>query len=445
MSSALEQVAQRLVNNVIATPETPTYLCLAIAGGGGHAISALASTPGASALLLEGTVTYDRKSMETYVGGKELSKHKFVSKESAALLSRAAVRRAMKYRHALKDYPFCIGLGVTSALVTSKERPGRGSFGYICATRADGCQWSCRVELAPQLRNRVEEDQLMGQLALQAVEQLQSRATTEITKNDEQDIIEDISFDDGVVEDQAFTAAERILDGTADAVLLLPNADKSSFIVMTDPILPPSSLIFPGSFNPPHDGHVTLARVAAASFSQQEITPVFMELSLTNADKPSLDPRSVSERANKFLELDNLPSPCGILLTSAPLFSQKVEILEQYMAPALDGNDQKAGFIIGTDTMRRILDPKYYGNDVENMLEAVRGMGRAGVQFVVGGRLEQGKKTAKPMFVSGYKELEELPKDVQSMFSIVSEEQFRVDISSSEIRQRAAAASHPEE
>lgn len=44
--------------------------------------------------------------------------------------------------------------------------------------------------------------------------------------------------------------------------------------------------------------------------------------------------------------------------------------------------------------MRRILDPKYYENSVENMLGAVREMGRVGVRFVVGGRLEQGKNIA---------------------------------------------------
>jgi hypothetical protein len=39
--------------------------------------------------------------------------------------------------------------------------------------------------------------------------------------------------------------------------------------------------------------------------------------------------------------------------------------------------------------MVRILNPKYYGDNEEAMLEAVREMGRAGVHFVVGGRLEQ--------------------------------------------------------
>ena len=45
--------------------------------------------------------------------------------------------------------------------------------------------------------------------------------------------------------------------------------------------------------------------------------------------------------------------------------------------------------MIGTDTMVRILNPKYYGNSEEDMIDAVREMGRAGVHFVVGGRLEQ--------------------------------------------------------
>lgn len=443
--STLEQVSQRLVHNMTTNPAAPTYLCMAIAGGGGHAISALASTPGASALLLEGTVTYDRRSLQTYVDRKELMNHKVVSKETAILMSRAAVRRAMQYRSNLKDYPYCVGLGVTSALVTTNERLGRGSFGYICATSADGSEWSCRVELAPQIRNRTEEDRLIGQLALEAIEKLNSKGTTKFTINEEQDTIEEESFIDSTLshEDQVFAAAQNILDGTSDAVLLLPSQDKSHFMIMIDPVLPCSSLIFPGSFNPPHAGHVALARVAAASFSEQP-TPVFMELSLTNPDKPNMDPKSVSKRAHKFLELEDLPSDWAILLTSAPLFSRKVQILKPFMAPAIAEVGQRVGFVIGTDTMVRILDPKYYSDDEENMFEAVREMGRSGVQFVVGGRLEQGKpsfsKDENPKFVSGHQELEALPKDVQNMFSLVSEEEFRTDISSSEIRGAAAAA-----
>jgi hypothetical protein len=52
-------------------------------------------------------------------------------------------------------------------------------------------------------------------------------------------------------------------------------------------------------------------------------------------------------------------------------------------------------FVIGTDTMLRILDPKYYGDSEASMLDAVYQMKSKGVHFVVGGRLENGKKETK--------------------------------------------------
>ena len=49
-------------------------------------------------------------------------------------------------------------------------------------------------------------------------------------------------------------------------------------------------------------------------------------------------------------------------------------------------------FVLGTDTMVRIriINPKYYDNSRENMLEALLDMKTKGVHFIVGGRLEQG-------------------------------------------------------
>jgi hypothetical protein len=44
----------------------------------------------------------------------------------------------------------------------------------------------------------------------------------------------------------------------------------------------------------------------------------------------------------------------------------------------------------GTDTMVRIIDPKYYGHSQSNMIAALEDMKRKGVHFIVGGRLEQG-------------------------------------------------------
>jgi hypothetical protein len=95
-------------------------------------------------------------------------------------------------------------------------------------------------------------------------------------------------------------------------------------------------------------------------------------------------------------------------------------------------------FVIGTDTMVRIINPKYYGDSVDNMLEAVREMGDLGAHFVVGGRLEQSKDSATKKFITGEEELVDLPKDVREMFTIIEEEDFRVDLSSTEVRARTS-------
>ena len=47
-------------------------------------------------------------------------------------------------------------------------------------------------------------------------------------------------------------------------------------------------------------------------------------------------------------------------------------------------------FVLGTDTMVRIINPKYYDNSREKMLAALVDMKEKGVHFIVGGRLEQG-------------------------------------------------------
>lgn len=104
-------------------------------------------------------------------------------------------------------------------------------------------------------------------------------------------------------------------------------------------------------------------------------------------------------------------------------------------------------FVIGTDTLVRLLDPKYYSNSEEEMLRALSNMP---CRFVVGGRLEQRKNKVDsddsadaPVFVSGQEEVDQLPTELHAKFSILPD--FRVDVSSTEIRKQkeAAAAAQP--
>jgi len=414
---SLEHVAQRLVNS----QDTNALVCIAVAGGGGNAISALASTPGASSMLLEGTVAYDRRSFHNYVVPPK--DFKYVSSEAAHLLSQTALSRAMRYRSSPQEQCRCVGVGASSALVQSK--PGRVSRGHVVATHADGRQWECYVKLAPHNRTRLEEDRLLSCLILESIEQVNDDKHG-ITRVDpimmEEDEFQQWHSPGVPPEDSVRVGAERVLLGETPAVILLPRPDKS-FVAVPHVVLPNRSLVFPGSFNPPHVGHASLANAAKSAYrnDKEEDTAVLFEISLINADKPAMDSTTVSERAHKIFELENLPSNWGVLLTSVPLFAEKADILRDCITtgmcdvliethklafffsdltfPSRNATDlgaqRQMAFVIGTDTMVRILNPKYYGDSKDAMLEAVRDMKRHGVHFVVGGRLQQGTEDDK--------------------------------------------------
>ena len=134
---------------------------------------------------------------------------------------------------------------------------------------------------------------------------------------------------------------------------------------------------------------------------------------------------------------------CTPSINSAPLFLDKVRLLNPCIAPSVSSFGTKMTpasprrtitFVIGTDTMVRILNQKYYGGEMDNRCN------RKGVHFVVGGRVEQvvGGETDRKSstFVMGEEALEGLPVDVKDIFTIIKEEDFRVDISNTELRAR---------
>jgi nicotinic acid mononucleotide adenylyltransferase len=241
-------------------------------------------------------------------------------------------------------------------------------------------------------------------------------------------------------------AARRVVQDNENAVVLRPTSAKEDGQPMTFETLehlPNGCLVFPGSFNPPHGGHIALANASLRTADrcnedndEGDYNPtVFFEISIVNADKPPIDPEVVAERVKKFLDLDDMPDQWGVVLTRAPLFADKLTYLKDCINS--NGCDSKLNFIIGTDTLVRIVNPKYYGNDEKNMIESLRAM--KGAHFIVGGRLEQNVETDQPRFVSGEEELSSLPHDfANDMFTIMRESEFRVDISSSEIRRKQA-------
>ena len=162
--------------------------------------------------------------------------------------------------------------------------------------------------------------------------------------------------------------------------------------------------LLPGAFNPLHTGHVELCRAAAEVLEGE----VFFELSIVNVDKPPLDFETIKDRRRQF----SVP----LLLTAAPRFVEKAAIVPH------------TTFVIGSDTLERIVLPRYYDDDESSMRAALASIRDHGGRFLVAGR-NTFREFIKLSDIS-------IPSDFKELFEELPESLFRVDLSSTELRGR---------
>ncbi|CAN0107250.1 unnamed protein product, partial [Laminaria digitata] len=92
-----------------------------------------------------------------------------------------------------------------------------------------------------------------------------------------------------------------------------------------------ATVILPGSFNPLHRGHIGLLEAArrlgsGATKPETKVAAVhgLFELSVANADKGGMAVEEIRRRARQFGEAGGIGCPSPLLISRAPLFSQKV-------------------------------------------------------------------------------------------------------------------------
>ena len=169
---------------------------------------------------------------------------------------------------------------------------------------------------------------------------------------------------------------------------------------------PAPQAILPGSFNPLHAGHLQLATTACQRLGHS----VHFELSITNVDKPDLTEEVIQQRAVQFATVGPL------WLTRASRFVQKAELFPG------------AWFVVGYDTAVRLLDPRYSGSGAARDAGLQR-LWELDCRVLVGGRVD-GTGT----FRTWKDQAERLSRQQAMLFEVLPEEAFRVDISSSELR-----------
>lgn len=457
-----------------------------VTGGGTQSLNWLFSVPGASKHVVDARIPYSRSSLIESMKNKITDDGETITScnsETALIMAKSAYMNAVEFH--LTDNQGDEGkminnnyFGVSCTATLRSNSTKKGSHRCHIGIYSNEFSKVYSYEFEKEKRTRLEEEFLCSKLILNVIsthchvvglkdfpENEENMIITKESCEKNDDILKRI-YERKVSHALFYNKINDDFNGKLKNVKenVIKNDLSKDFMIFENLKLPKNSLIYPGSFNPLHEGHLNLISAALKklkiSTKTNENPLVVFEISALNADKPPIEREIIKDRLKQFSKVNNrLFSDFSekfnfvVCVTSEPLFSGKSEIFKN------------CHFLIGADTFVRLINPKYYSDPKEltiptdekieipennrfNMISALSMIFERKCNFIVGGRVKQIKNEEKGEndfetfdTILMEKQLEEpgipvLPKNLLTMFTGLSEDDFRMDISSTEIRNR---------
>jgi len=369
---------------------SPHMLVYNFSGAGVQSLAWLHGVAGSSRTVLEAVDRYSRLSFTEALGSEP---DKFVSAEAAEALAKHALARAAQLLETPKPI---IGLSCTAAIISDK--PKRGDH-HAYVSLADHVGMSTYyLKLTKGARNRAAEELLVSQLVIWAIAQSYGLTAFALPLGDDELRLTE-------------TPAEGFNDLLA-AKLNILGCDSLGKLESHQELV--GKVLLSGSFNPVHEGHLELAKTVAQHVGQE----VMFEIPLINAAKAPLSLPEAMRRTRQFI------GKAPVVLSKAPLFHQKALLFPQ------------SRFIVGADTALRLIQQRFYEDDVDKMMRSFEVIRAQGCSFMVAGRLvTQGSQQS---FIT-LNDID-IPAELRDLFEKLDEKDFRKDISSTKVRQTRAQA-----